>query len=183
MNMNFDRVYKHLCESLRGDELLADDGKREVYYSSIQIGEYLRSGDPTEICVLPVVRMEQNMIQYWDNKTGPATGMYVVKYKNLEEAINGLATDYLLNNGINSPCFTSLRSRKMKQEDTEYIVNRLRHIFQPYAHFPGEWGFAAFSDHDILDFSIEVDLDYYRTHGLRSIIQDDTTEDGSIMDL
>jgi len=183
MNMNFDILYKHLCESLRGDELLADDGKREVYYSAIYLDDYYESKHVHDINIQPPRRMHEHDVFFWDTTTGRVSDMCIGKSNTLEQALEKFSTEYLLSRNINN-VYGPDHEYNFDPSAAEYIVKKLRRMFQPYTHFPGEWGYTCYVEHDVQHFGIEVDIATYRVGGLLSVTADDTTDDeGSIMDL
>ena len=184
MNMNFDRVYTQLLETLQGDELIANDGKREVYYSAIYLDDYYMSKHVHDLNIQPPRRMHEEDVFFWDTITGKEADMCLGKYNTLEQALEGFSTEYLLKNRNVNNVYGPDHEYYFEPSAAEYIVKKLRQKFQPYAHFPGEWGYTCYAEHDVQHFGIEIDIATYRVGGLLSVTADDTTDDeGSIMDL
>lgn len=177
MNMNFNDFYNQILESLNSSNLLALDGRREVYICNIYTEEYYNTKELDSIDITAIRRMPEDNLMYWDKDTGKEWDMFIRKFDTLEKALESLATEYLMSQDLTP-------ESRFEPQAAERIKDKLRELFKPYLHLPGEWGYSAFGEHDILEFGVDVDIATYRMGGLLSVTADDTTdEEGSIMDL
>jgi len=186
MNMNFNNFYNQIFESLNGSNLLALDGRREVYICNVYIEEYYNTKELDSIQIIPIRRMPEDGLQYWDKDTGEKWDMFIRKFDTLEKALESLATEYLMSQDstLGPVSYVVGQEYYFEPQAAELIKDKLRELFKPYLHLPGQWGYSAFGEHDILEFGIEIDIATYRMGGLLSVTADNTTdEEGSIMDL
>ena len=181
--MNFDTFYNKILESLNGSNLVALDGGREVYICNVYIEEYYNTKELDSIKIMPIRRMSEDILMYWDKDTGEQWDMFIRKYTTLEQAIDGLATDYLLKQNIENDGIYNVDDQfYFELQAAEFIKDKLRELFKPYTHLPGEWGYSAFSDHDILEFGIEIDIETYRMGGIRDSVKTTIDSDEDISD-
>jgi len=179
--MNFDKIYTQILESLNDSNLLANDGKREVYITNIYIEEYYDTKELDSIVILPIYRMLEDGFEYWDKDTGKKWDMFIRKFDTLEKALESLATEYLMGqNSTHGGQYDVDHQFYFEPQAAELIKDKLRELFKPYLHLhlPGEWGYSAFGEHDILQFGIDVDIETYRVGGIRDSVR--TTVDGDV---
>lgn len=173
--MNFDHFYKKILESLNGSNLVALDGGREVYICNVYIEEYYNTKELDSISITPIRRMPEDNFMYWDKDTGKQWDMFIRKFDTLEKALESLATEYLMYQDLTS-------EYRFEPQAAELIKDKLRELFKPYLHLPGEWGYSAFGEHDILEFGIEIDIETYRMGGIRDSVKTTIDSDEDISD-
>jgi len=177
--MNFDKLYTQILESLNVSKLVALDGGREVYITNIYLQEYYNTKKLDSIEITPIHRMLENDLQYWDKDIGVYWDISIRKLDTLEKALESLATEYLMRTNVeHGGEFDVGHEYYFEPQAVEFIKNKLRKLFKPYLHLPGEWGYSAYGDHDILEFGIEIDIETYRTGGIRDSVR--TTVDGDV---
>jgi len=179
--MKFDGLYKHIIESLNDSKLVALDGGREVYICNVYIEEYYNTKTLDSITVTPIRRMLEDGLQYWDKDTGEEWDMFIRKFDSLEKALENVATEYLMGqNSTHGGTYDVGHEYYFEPQAAELIKDKLRELFKPYLHLPGEWGYSAFGEHDILEFGIEIDIETYRTGGIRDSVRTTVDSDEDI---
>ena len=171
--MNFDTFYNKILESLNGSNLVALDGGREVYICNIYIEEYYNTKELDSINITPIRRMPEDNFMYWDKDTGKQWDMFIRKFDTLEKALESVATEYLMYQDLTS-------EYRFEPQAAELIKDKLKVLFEPYLHLPGEWGYSAFGEHDILEFGIEIDIETYRMGGIRDSVKTTIDSDEDI---
>ena len=173
--MNFDKFYNQILESLNGSNLVALDGGREVYICNIYIEEYYNTKELDSINITPIRRMPEDNFMYWDKNTGEEWDMFIRKFDTLEKALESVATEYLMSQDL-------VDEYRFEPQAAELIKDKLRELFKPYLHLPGEWGYSAFGEHDILEFGIEIDINTYRMGGIRDSVKTTVDSEEDISD-
>ena len=179
--MNFDTFYNQILESLNGSNLVALDGGREVYVSNVYVEKYYNTKELDSIEVMPIRRIEEDYLQYWDKDTGEKWDMFIRKFDTLEKALESLATEYLMSqNSSHGGTYDVDHGYYFEPQAAELIKDKLKVLFEPYLHLPGEWGYSAFGEHDILEFGIEIDIETYRMGGIRDSVKTTIDSDEDI---
>ena len=179
--MNFDHFYKKILESLNGSNLVALDGGREVYICNIYLEDYYNTKKLDSISITPIRRMTEENLMYWDKDTGEQWDMFIRKFDTLEKALESLATEYLMfQNLSHGGTYDVDNEYYFQPQAAELIKDKLKVLFEPYLHLPGEWGYSAFGEHDILEFGIEIDIETYRMGGIRDSVKTTIDSDQDI---
>jgi hypothetical protein len=169
MNMNFNNLCKTILEEFEAvvetwGGKFAFDGKREVYVANIYVHDYCDSKDIKDLQYYDIHRMKDDQVEYWDTVTGREYDMYIEKYPTLDQALQGLVKGYL--NDSESHNWVDAKG-------AQAVVEKLRGMFEKYKDVPAaEWGFAAFGEHDILEFGFEVDINYLRSIQINKGMED-----------
>jgi len=161
--MKFDGLYKHIIESLNDLKY----GGREVYICNIYIEEYYNTKKLDSIEITPIDRMPEDDFEYWDEQ-------FVDGFDTFEEALESLATEYLMSTNVeHGGEFDVGHEYYFEPQAVEIIKNKLRKLFKPYLHLPGEWKYSSANDYG--QFGVELDI---RTGGIRDSIR--TIVDGDV---
>jgi hypothetical protein len=181
--MKFDGLYKHIIESFNDSKLVALDGGREVYICNVYVEEYYNTKTLDSITITPVHRMPEENLMYWDTETGRKWDMFIRKFDSLEKALENVATEYLMGHNLShGGTYDVGHEYYFEPQAAELIKDKLREALKPYLHLPGEWGYCAFGEHDILEFGIEIDINTYRMGGIRDSVKTTVDSEEDISD-
>jgi len=165
--MNFDKLFESTLK--KHNELPVLDGRREIYTVIISTSSEAANGRGTLLLsdTGGPWRQSQSDAQEWDDDFDDYGAWVTLKTTDFHFALLNLQALFFQHYGI-----------KLSPIVTKDINSMLGHLH-------GTWKVIDDTGNaNALGFGVDVDIDFYQTGGLRSVVKDDTTEEeGSIMDL